>query len=478
MFNENFTVYAFAATVVYLLVGPQTRDENPMLAIFWDTWWPVSFMLFPFVGRIWCSVCPFQTYGELVQKTKLKFGGKVAKWPRAFLEKWGYKFMLASFVAILVWEQVWNLPNNGTLSAYLLLLITSGAVVGQFFYEKRVFCRYLCPIGGMNGLFTQLSMTRMKATQGICSAECSTYSCLKGRSDVPEGVGVSTGCPMQTHPAQAVDNRMCVLCMECIKGCPNDSVQVVLQIPGKNIWDGINQPIPEELAMGFVLLGAMGLHCLPTLLGDLGLSEYQSWICDSSLMYVLVSVIVIAAPGVLAYSFDALWRILAAKMHDGTCISPQSLSLGDSLENSLDSDFSQDSFDIFVSAANSKYQLDSKSIVVAPQTPFVRLGYGYVPLMWSSVLAYYIRPLMEEGGHIPSILGSVLGLGGAQDWVLWNFSLPEIHLIQSILVQVGIVSSLILSRKVSDQPWKVIIPQCLCIIGIGAELNHLFLSQF
>ena len=39
--------------------------------------------------------------------------------------------------------------------------------------------RYLCPIGGMNGLFAKLSVTELRARHGVCSGTCSTYHCYK-----------------------------------------------------------------------------------------------------------------------------------------------------------------------------------------------------------------------------------------------------------------------------------------------------------
>ena len=32
--------------------------------------------------------------------------------------------------------------------------------------------RYLCPIGGMNGMFAKLAVTELRARQGVCSGEC------------------------------------------------------------------------------------------------------------------------------------------------------------------------------------------------------------------------------------------------------------------------------------------------------------------
>jgi polyferredoxin len=67
------------------------------------------------------------------------------------VEAWGGWFLFGLFAAILVWEEVWDLPQTAYLSSWLLLLITAGAVVCSAFFERRLWCRYLCPIGGMNG---------------------------------------------------------------------------------------------------------------------------------------------------------------------------------------------------------------------------------------------------------------------------------------------------------------------------------------
>ena len=42
------------------------------------------------------------------------------------MASWGPWFLWALFAAILVWEEVWDLPNTAYLSAWLLLIITAG----------------------------------------------------------------------------------------------------------------------------------------------------------------------------------------------------------------------------------------------------------------------------------------------------------------------------------------------------------------
>lgn len=49
------------------------------------------------------------------------------------------------FAAILVWEEVWDLPDSAALSSWLLLLITAGAMVGSWFFERRIWCRSAAP---------------------------------------------------------------------------------------------------------------------------------------------------------------------------------------------------------------------------------------------------------------------------------------------------------------------------------------------
>jgi hypothetical protein len=42
------------------------------------------------------------------------------------VSRWGGWFIAAAFAGILVWEEVWDLPNTAYMSGWLLLLITGG----------------------------------------------------------------------------------------------------------------------------------------------------------------------------------------------------------------------------------------------------------------------------------------------------------------------------------------------------------------
>ena len=70
--NFKLTAYIYPAFVLLLLLGPQERSSNFGLNLFWCYWWPLSFIVYPFLGRIWCS-------GELLNLTSFHGLGDVAQ---------------------------------------------------------------------------------------------------------------------------------------------------------------------------------------------------------------------------------------------------------------------------------------------------------------------------------------------------------------------------------------------------------------
>ena len=262
--------WLFVAVNLWLWLGPQDRAHNGALNLFWAWWWPLILLGFPLVGRLWCSFCPFMVWGELVQRAARLLGWTPARWPRGNSDDWASPLLAAGFAAILLWEEVWNLQNTAWLSSCLLLLITAGAVLGSLRFEKRFWCRYLCPVGGMNGLFAKLSILELRAQVGTCSGSCSSYACFKGGPADGEGLATA-GCPLGTHPAHLSDNRNCVLCLTCAQACPHRSVQLALRPPAADLQREMELPAGEP-GLLLVLAGDLCLHHWQRLLGWLPLA--------------------------------------------------------------------------------------------------------------------------------------------------------------------------------------------------------------
>ena len=257
--------WVFVLVNLWLWQGPQDRAHNGALNLFWAWWWPLILLGFPLVGRLWCSFCPFMVWGEISQRLARRFGWQPQRWPRGDNDSWASPLLAAGFALILLWEELCNLQNTAWLSSCLLLLITAGAVIGSLRFEKRFWCRYLCPVGGMNGLFAKLAVTELRAQVGTCSGSCSTYACFKGGPADGEGLATA-GCPLGTHPAHLADNRNCVLCLTCAQACPHRSVQLSLRPPAADIQREMSLP-PGEPGLLLVLAGDVCLHHWQRLLG-------------------------------------------------------------------------------------------------------------------------------------------------------------------------------------------------------------------
>lgn len=479
--NFKFTAIIYPLIVALLLWGPQDRLHNPALTVFWDCWWPLVFLSYPFLGRVWCAVCPFMIYGELAQAWRTSGGAQLLKWPREQAERYGPPFLFGLFAAILVWEEVWDLPHTAALSGWLLILITAGAVVCSSIFERRLWCRYLCPIGGMNGLFAKLSMTEVRARQGVCSGECSTYHCYKGGcAEPPDGLE-SPGCPLYSHPAQLTDNRNCVNCMECLKACPNGSVEFRLRWPGADLWFPGHTPSYYEVALSFMLLGAVYLHTLPALCGQLGLDAATLGLTAVTPQHIAASVGVLAAPGCIAWAADALSRAaspttgrpllqeLYAAVGRGVgaavaAVRPSSGSAGGGVPAAAGVAGAS-----VLGAVGQQQEQQQGAGVPAVAAPFLYLAYGYVPLVWAGTLAHYLEPLLGEAGKLLPITAAMVGWEDAQLPVAVAHP-AVISFLQGGMLLFGAAASAILSRRIGGQPWAAIAPQVATIGLFTAEL--------
>lgn len=419
--NYGFTLGFFALVVALLFFGPQRRAENFALNLFWAWWWPLVLLGFPFVGRLWCAICPFMIYGEVTQKLATSvFGRQLKRWPRQSAEKWGGWFLFGLFTLIFLWEELWNLEDTAYLSACLLLLITAGAMIFSGIFERRFWCRYLCPIGGMNGLFAKLSMIELRAQQGTCSAECNTYQCYKGGPQKGEGLETG-GCPVYSHPAQLADNKDCVLCMTCLKACPHRSVELNLRPPGIELWT-THIPHTYEVALLLLLLGGVYLHGLPKLQSlGLQLNLAQFWL---HLALSLAALMIPASVPLLAYGAMQLFHWLG----------------------------------------NYIFKIQSPK----PRR-FVELAYGYLPLVLGANLAYYLRLGLGEAGRILPVSLATFGLSGEGLPVLVAHP-AVIEFLQGTTLIVSVLLTVLLTQKIARQPLRSLLPQHFGAVVLAASL--------
>ncbi|WP_459997551.1 4Fe-4S binding protein [Paradesulfitobacterium aromaticivorans] len=231
----------FSLIVFELIAGPSSAHDNFGTAGTWVLWWPLIPIIFVLLGRFWCAVCPFATVSDWIQK----FVGNNRPVPK-FLKKYGI-WLIDIFFILITWaDHTFGIVENPRGSGVLLLLITTGVIASGAFFERRTWCRYLCFLGGLSGNYARSGSLELRTTPEKC-AKCRTQSCYKGDGKV-------AGCPMFEFPRAMDSMARCNLCANCIKTCPNDSIQLSTRVPSKGLWF-IRKPKFEESFLAIVIMG-------------------------------------------------------------------------------------------------------------------------------------------------------------------------------------------------------------------------------
>jgi polyferredoxin len=416
--------WLFVLFNLWLWLGPQDRSHNGALVLFWAWWWPLVLLSHPLVGRLWCSFCPFMVWGEISQRLARRLGWRPAPWPHGDNDRWGAPLLAAGFGAILLWEELADLPHTPWLSSCLLLLITAGAVIGSLRFEKRFWCRTLCPVGGMNGLFAKLAISELRAQVGTCGGSCHTYACFKGGP--AEGEGMATaGCPLGTHPAHLEDNRNCVLCLSCAQACPHRSVQLRLRPPAADLQREMRPPDGES-GLILVLAGGVVLHHWWRPLGGLRAllpHSFPASLQEGPLLPRLaIACLALALP---AAGFLLLRLLLGLRQGAGGV------------------------------RASARARL---------------LLYGLLPLLWALMLAHTLPLGMGEGGLVLSVrLASVLpGLATPG----WSADPHVVAFCQSVVTGVGVIGSVVLLRRLwaSDGLRSLLLAALAVALGLAGRV--------
>jgi polyferredoxin/CRP-like cAMP-binding protein len=233
----------FSLILLILFFGPQDAEKNLGITLCWYIGWPLLIISFFFLPRFWCSICALSAPGKLLQK-HFQPSRRIPAWAAAH-SGW---IMAISCLTVFWAEIVFNAYDDPMLTGVILLAIALGALLFSLLFERYSWCRYACPLGALNAVFSMPSILELRANREMCVNQCRDHACFRGTETSP-------GCPMFRHPFMVDNNKDCILCGRCIRNCQLRSIELNLRLAPRELWSLRNTRLSDNFLI--VSLGAV-----------------------------------------------------------------------------------------------------------------------------------------------------------------------------------------------------------------------------
>jgi polyferredoxin len=109
-----------------------------------------------------------------------------------------------------------NPPMRATLGGLFILkgFIAIGTIIGSL-AVYRFFCKVLCPLGAIYGLFNKVAFYRIRLAAENC-VHCGACS---------------RACKMAVDPSRVPDSPECIRCGDCVRACPASALSSGFTVP-------------------------------------------------------------------------------------------------------------------------------------------------------------------------------------------------------------------------------------------------------
>ncbi|MEK7388032.1 MAG: 4Fe-4S binding protein, partial [candidate division NC10 bacterium] len=383
----------------------QDGGVNLATKLTWTIWWAGIIFTFVLMGRVWCLACPFGALNEWAARLT----GAWRRLPRLFRNIW---WATGAFVLLTWADEQLGVVRSPRITGWIVLFFVALAVAVGLRYERRSFCRYLCPIGGLIGLYSMTAPLELRAKDaGTCRTHADK-TCYRG------GEG-ARGCPMFEFP-QAMDrNNYCTLCAECVKGCGRDNLVLRFRSVGKDLWASGRRVLDEA----YLAVALVGLTLLVT---AQMLTAWPAWVST------------------LARWLPAAVRGALKPVAYLTAVESAVLLVGSLVVGPL----------LVLATAATADRLAGRHRLGLRRT-FVVFGYMFIPVGLAVHLAHNLAHLLLEGGGIVPVVQRAAALWtpfwlGEPDWQVPPIA-PEavVGLLQTAVVVACFALSVLAGHRLS-----------------------------
>jgi hypothetical protein len=407
---------AFVVLITAGLFGTPVGNRNASIVLIWILWFAaLMIILIPIGGRIWCLACPIPSLSEWISRGAIvtksdRIVNLGIKWPQRLDNIWMQNF---AFLGVAIFSPL--ILTRPKATAYALLLFLFLALVMDISFKKsrigRMFCRYLCPIGGFVGVYSSLGALEVRSKDKEVCRKCHLKTCMKGNDR-------GYGCPWLIYPGGLEKNAYCGLCLECIKSCAYQNMTIQTRPPGRDL---LVKTRLDEAFKGFIMLGSASVYSAAYFGWWNGLKEIINFSDD----------IFLAA----AIHWDRV-AVFAALLMGITLVTLPGLHMGFAwLTKTL-----------------------SKDKDVSLQKIFIDYAYFAVPLGFMVWIGFVSGMLMINGSYIVSSLSDPFGFGwnlfGTSGYPWTPYFTGVVPYVQLASILAGGVMASIVTYRVSKRHFK------------------------
>lgn len=231
-FKSRKTQFFFQLPAVLFLVvvvlagffGIQSSNLSLATISIWVIWWSLLIISLTLFGRVWCLTCPFGAIGDWVQRrTFYKRINDTFSLKRRWPAKFRNLSLAAVFFLVITWADFqFNLVNSPLNTAYFIVALLGVVVTVSIIFERRSFCRYVCPITGLAGLYSMFAPFELRPKDRETCKTCREKYCISGNEK-------GYPCPVFEYPGTMEKNTHCILCTECAKTCHKSNISFNLR---------------------------------------------------------------------------------------------------------------------------------------------------------------------------------------------------------------------------------------------------------
>ena len=318
-------------------------------------------------------------------------------WP-----KWARNmFPAIVFFILLTWYELGHdVTHSPSMTALMGLIMLTMAVMAAILFERRAFCRYVCLVGRITGIYSLFSPVEIRSRSKEACVSCTTKDCYRGNE-------TSAGCPTHLFPATLSENTFCTTCTECIRACPHDNMTIQIR-PLSNDLFRKNRFQWDEAFLAVVLLSLTTFH---------GLTMTPHWTAWNNLLRVKTGL-----------GSEWVFTLLMISVL-GVCVGAY-----------------------FIGSVFS--QILARGSGIQTGRLFKAYAYSLIPVALFYHLAHNCMHFFMEGQNLIPLLSDPFGWG----WNLFGTSektyrpllgLPSIWVVQMMMIVVGHVYGVLIADKIS-----------------------------